>query len=70
MLTDATLKSLKPKDKLYKVVDRDGMYALVQPSGKIAFRYDYRLNGRARDCDAWTVRPHGPVPGAGPREAG
>jgi hypothetical protein len=46
MLTDATLKSLKPKDKLYKVVDRDGMYALVQPSGKIAFRYDYRLNGR------------------------
>lgn len=46
MLTDAALKSLKPKDKLYKVADRDGMYALVQPSGKIVFRYDYRLNGR------------------------
>lgn len=29
MLTDAALKSLKPKDKLYKVADRDGMYALV-----------------------------------------
>ena len=44
MLTDSALKGLKPKDKLYKVADRDGMYALVQPSGKIVFRYDYRLN--------------------------
>ncbi len=26
MLTDAALKHLKPKDKNYKVADRDGMY--------------------------------------------
>ena len=46
MLTDITLKKLKPKDKLYKVVDRDGMYIAMAPSGQITFRYDYRLNGR------------------------
>jgi integrase len=46
MLTDAGIKVLKPKDKLYKIVDRDGMYVVVNPSGAIVFRYDYRLNGR------------------------
>ena len=29
MLTDAAIKALKPKDKLYKVSDRDGMLKLV-----------------------------------------
>jgi len=46
MLTDAAIKALKPKDKLYKVADRDGMYVVVQPSGSVVFRYDYRMNGR------------------------
>lgn len=30
----------------YKVTDRDGMYVAVSPAGTVAFRYDYRLNGR------------------------
>ena len=46
MLTDTAVKALKPQRKLYKVSDRDGMYVVVQPSGAIVFRYDYRLNGR------------------------
>ena len=46
MLTDSGVKSLKPKDKSYKVTDRDGMYLVVQPSGTIVFRLDYRMNGR------------------------
>lgn len=46
MLTDAALKCLKPKAKIYKVSDRDGMYARVSPTGSISFRLDYRLNGR------------------------
>lgn len=33
MLTDAALKKLKPKDKVYKVADRDGLYVSVLPSG-------------------------------------
>ena len=46
MLTDLKLKSLKPRDKAYKVADRDGMYVTVSPAGTVSFRYDYRLNGR------------------------
>ena len=46
MLTDSGVKSLKPKDKSYKVTDRDGMYLVVQPSGMIVLRLDYRMNGR------------------------
>jgi hypothetical protein len=46
MMTDAALKHLKPKDKIYKVTDRDGMYVLVKPSGTLTFRLDYRMNGR------------------------
>lgn len=46
MLTDAALKHLKPKDKLYKITDRDGMYVLVRPSGILTFQLDYRMNGR------------------------
>ena len=46
MLTDAALKHLKPKDKNYKVTDRDGMYVLVRPSGTLTFQLDYRMNGR------------------------
>jgi hypothetical protein len=37
MLTDAALKALKRKDKVYKVADRDGMYVRVMPSGAISF---------------------------------
>jgi integrase len=46
MLTDAALKHLKPKEKAYKVSDRDGMYVRVGTNGTISFRLDYRLNGR------------------------
>lgn len=45
-LTDIRLKSLKPRDKAYKVSDRDGLYVVVSPAGTVAFRYDYRLGGR------------------------
>ena len=46
MLTDVALKALKPRDKIYKVADRDGMYVRVTPRGAISFLLDYRLNGR------------------------
>ena len=45
-MTDAALKCLKPKAKMYKVTDRDGMYVRVAPTGGMSFRLDYRLNGR------------------------
>lgn len=46
LLTDRELGTLKPKEKTFKVTDRDGMYAAVLPTGTISFRYDYRINGR------------------------
>lgn len=46
MLTDAALRNLKPKEKAYKVADRDGLYVYVLASGTISFRYNYAINGR------------------------
>ncbi|MCB6184248.1 tyrosine-type recombinase/integrase [Leeia sp. TBRC 13508] len=46
MLTDTKLKSLKPKDKIYKVQDRDGLYVAVTKAGSISFRYNYSIHGR------------------------
>ena len=46
MLSDGTLRGLKPEATAYKVADRDGMYVTVSPKGTITFRLDYRLNGR------------------------
>lgn len=46
MLTDAKLRNLKPRDKLYKVNDRDGLYVAVTPAGSISFRYNYAIHGR------------------------
>ncbi|MFC4158230.1 tyrosine-type recombinase/integrase [Chitinimonas lacunae] len=46
MLTDTKLRNLKPKDKLYKVPDRDGLYVAVTETGTVSFRYNYSINGR------------------------
>lgn len=46
MLTDTELRKLRPKEKTFKVADRDGMYVSVSTAGTKSFRYDYRLNGR------------------------
>ena len=59
MLTDTAIKALKAQKKLYKVSDRDGMYVVVQPSGAIVFRYDYRLNGRRETLTLGRYGPDG-----------
>lgn len=46
MLTDTKLRNLKPKEKLYKVNDRDRLYVAVTPAGSVSFRYNYAINGR------------------------
>lgn len=58
MLTDTKLRNLKPKSKLYKASDRDGMYVTVSPTGTVTFRYDYRLNGRR---ETLTIGRYGPT---------
>ncbi|GAA0631701.1 site-specific integrase [Sphingomonas ursincola] len=59
MLTDTAIKALRSQKKLYKVSDRDGMYVVVQPSGAIVFRYDYRLNGRRETITLGRYGPDG-----------
>jgi integrase len=59
MLTDAAIKALRSQKKLYKVSDRDGMYVVVQPSGAIVFRYDYRLSGRRETLTLGRYGPEG-----------
>lgn len=58
MLTDVALKNLKPREKPYKVTDRDGMYAYVSPGGSISFRFDYRMHGRR---ETLTLGRYGPA---------
>lgn len=45
MVTDTKLRNLKPKEKLSKVNDRDGLYVAVTAAGSISFRYNYSING-------------------------
>ncbi|MDD3758108.1 MAG: site-specific integrase [Advenella sp.] len=40
------VRNRKPQEKLYKVNDRDGLYAAVTPAGAISFRYSYSIHGR------------------------
>uniref|UniRef100_A0A1I8AFC5 Core-binding (CB) domain-containing protein n=1 Tax=Steinernema glaseri TaxID=37863 RepID=A0A1I8AFC5_9BILA len=58
MLTDTALRNLKPKSKIYKASDRDGVYVTVSSSGTVTFRYDYRLNGRR---ETLTIGRYGPA---------
>ncbi|MCK9796466.1 Arm DNA-binding domain-containing protein [Pseudomonas sp. MAFF 302030] len=40
MFTDIALCNFKPKSKIYKASDRDGMFLTVLPTGTVTFRYD------------------------------
>lgn len=46
MLTDTKLRNLKPKEKLHKVNDRDGLYVAVSAARSISLRDNYSINGR------------------------
>ncbi len=46
-LTDARIKNAKPRDKLYKMFDGDGLYIEVTPSGSRIWRFKFRqANGK------------------------
>lgn len=46
ILSDTRLCNLEPKENLYKVNDRDGLYVAFTPAGSISFRYNYSMHGR------------------------
>lgn len=47
MLTDTKLRALKPKAKLYRVADANGLCVEVRPNGARLWRYRYRHAGKA-----------------------
>jgi integrase len=58
-LTDTKLRSLKPRDKIYKVSDSGGLYVAVTPAGKITWKLAYRFAGKQKELTG------GPYPGVG-----
>jgi integrase len=48
MLTDAQVRSLKPKEAPYKVSDSGGLFLLIQPNGSRLWRMAYRFNRKQR----------------------
>ncbi|GFZ84104.1 MULTISPECIES: tyrosine-type recombinase/integrase [Sphingobium] len=47
-LNAALVSRAKPRDKPYKLSDRDGLYLLVEPSGSRVWRMNFRMHGKQR----------------------
>jgi len=47
MLTDTKIKALKPKDKIYRRADSNGLAIEITPTGLKHWRYRYRFDGKA-----------------------
>jgi integrase len=45
-LTELQIKKAKPKEKMYKIYDGEGLILRINPSGKKTWLYDYRLNNK------------------------
>jgi hypothetical protein len=43
-LSDAAVRALKPREKPYKVHDRDGLFLLINPNGAKLWRWRYRFD--------------------------
>lgn len=47
MLTDTKLRTLKPRDRVYRIADANGLAIEVTPAGSRIWRYRYRHAGKA-----------------------
>ncbi len=47
MLTDTQCRTARPKEKLYRLNDFNGLYLEVKPNGKKAWRYRFKLNDKS-----------------------
>jgi len=50
-LNDTRLRALKPRPKVYRVADMEGLCIEVRPSGARSWRFRYRFAGRANMLD-------------------
>ena len=47
-LSDVKIRSLKPREKAYKVSDFEGLFVLVKPNGSKLWQFKYRMYGKER----------------------
>ncbi len=47
MLTDTQCRAAKPKEKLYRLNDADGLCLEIKPNGKKAWHYRFKFNGKS-----------------------
>lgn len=47
-LTDTALRSIRPRDRAYKVYDHDGLFLLINPGGSKLWRWCYRVDGKEK----------------------
>ena len=47
-LSDTTIRTAKPTEKLYRLTDANGLCLEVTPTGSKLWRYRYRFNGKAK----------------------
>jgi len=48
-LTDSQIKKAKPKEKLYKLFDGNGLYLEIKPNGKNTWRIKYRFDNKEKN---------------------
>jgi integrase len=54
MLNNTQVKNLKPKDKLYRIADSNGLAIEVNPNGSKLWRYRYRFYNKATMMTLWS----------------
>ena len=47
-LSDATIRTLKPRDKPYKVSDFEGLFLTVKPTGSRLWHFKYWIAGKEK----------------------
>ena len=47
-LTDTAIRQIKPRDRPFKIYDRDGLFLLVNPGGSKLWRWRYRVDGKEK----------------------
>jgi hypothetical protein len=63
LLSNVQCRSAKPRDKVYKLTDSQGLYPEVRPTGRRFWRYRYEVlsDGKRREklysIDAYAIPP-------------
>lgn len=47
-LKDVTVRSIKPKERAYKLADEKGLFLFVKPNGSKSWRFKYRFAGKEK----------------------